>query len=130
MKSWCTSGTYCHDRTPPKKPLQDTTDEVLSKEASASNVPEVKDEPQETVTQNQVILLDITPPVIDSELPDATRNLLVALPPDMQLNLEDTPQISPTKDTQVKPCNIRLHRCDIVPAKSTSRTPIEVNVVV
>ena len=59
---------------------------MLSKEASASNVPEVKDKPQETVTQYQVVLPDVTPQVIGSELPDATRNLLVALPPDMQLN--------------------------------------------
>ena len=115
---------------PPEKPLQDTTDELLSKVASADNVPEVKDEPQENVPQNQVELLDVTPPAIDSELPDATRNLLVALPLDMQLDLEDAPQVLSSTEVQVKPCSVKLHRCDIEPAKPPPRIPIEVNVVV
>ena len=115
---------------PPEKPLQDTTDEVLSKEASADNVTEVKDEPHENVSQPQVELPDVTPPTLDSELLDATRNLLVALPPDMQLNLEDVPQIPTNTEVQVKPCSVKLHRCDIVSAKPVPRVPIEVNVVV
>ena len=36
---------------PQAKPLQDTTDETLSKEASADNIPDVKDEPAETTGQ-------------------------------------------------------------------------------
>ena len=115
---------------PPEKPLQDTTDEVLSKEASVENTREVKDEPQENVHQTQVELPDVTPPAIDSELPDATRNLIVALPSDMQLNLEDVPQISTNTKIQVKPCSVNLHRCDIEPVKPLPRVPIEVNVVV
>ena len=115
---------------PSEKPLQDTTDEVLSKEASVENIGEVKDEPQETVHQTQVELPDVTPPAIDSELPDATRNLIVALSPDMQLNLEDVPQIPTNTKVQVKPCSVNLHRCDIEPAKPLPRVPIEVNVVV
>ena len=115
---------------PPEKPLQDTTDEVLSKEASIENTREVKDEPQENVHQTQVELPDVTPPAIDSELPDATRNLIVTLPSDMQLNLEDVPQISTNTKIQVKPCSVNLHRCDIEPVKPLPRVPIEVNVVV
>ena len=115
---------------PSEKPLQDTTDEVLSKEASVDNIGEVKDEPREIVPQTQVELPDVTPPVIDSELPDATRNLIVALPPDMQLNLEDVLQILTNMEVQVKPCSVKLHRCDIEPAKNLPRVPIEVNVVV
>ena len=36
---------------PPDKPLQDTTTETLSKEASADNIPEVKEEPVDTNVQ-------------------------------------------------------------------------------
>ena len=115
---------------PPDKPLQDATEEVLSKEASVDNANEVKDEPQENLLHTQTELPDVTPTTIDSELPDATRNLLVALPPDMQLDLEDTPQVPINTGVQVKPCMIKLHRCDIEPTKSSSRVPIEVNVVV
>ena len=115
---------------PPEKPLQDTTDEVLSKEASVENTREVKDEPQENVHQTQVEIPDVTPPAIDSELPDATRNLIVTLPSDMQLNLEDVPQISTNTKIQVKPCSVNVHRCDIEPVKPLPRVPIEVNVVV
>ena len=115
---------------PTEKPLQDTTDKVLSKDASADNIGEVKDEPQENMPQTQVELPDLTPPAIDPELPDATWNLIVALPPDMQLNLEDVPQIPTNMEAQVKPCSVKLHRCDIEPAKHLPRVPIEVNVVV
>ena len=48
----------------------------------------------------------------------------------MQLDLEDTPQVPINTGVQVKPCMIKLHRCDIEPTKSSSRVPIEVNVVV
>ena len=115
---------------PPEKPLQDNTDDVLSKEASAENIGDVKDERQENLPQTQINLLDVTPPVIQQELPDATRNLIVELPPDMQLNLEDVPQIPTSMEAQVKPCSIKLHRCDIEPAKPLPRVPLEVNVVV
>ena len=62
---------------PTDKPLQDTTEEVLSKEANVKNTIEVKDEPQENMQQTQIELLDVTPPVAHSELPDATCNLIV-----------------------------------------------------
>ena len=48
----------------------------------------------------------------------------------MQLDLEEVPHILPSTDVQVKPCSVKLHRCDIEPAKPPPRTPIEVNVVV
>ena len=111
---------------PPEKPLQDTTDEVLSREASVDNIGDVKDEPQETPTD----LPDVTTTAADAELPDATRNLIVELPPDMQLNLEDVPQIPTGTEVQVKHCSIKLRRCDIAPVKPMPGVPLEVNVVV
>ena len=36
---------------PPDKPLQDTTTETLSKEASVGNIPEIKDEPVDSNMQ-------------------------------------------------------------------------------
>ena len=111
---------------PPEQPLQDTTDEVLNKEASADNISEVKSEPQENIPD----LPDVTPTVPNPELPDATQNLIVALPLDMQLNLEDTPQAPTSTDQQVKPCSIILQRCDIESAKRLPTVPLEVNVVV
>ena len=54
------------------------------------------------------------------DLPDATRNLIVALPPDMQLTLDNEP---PTQQ-------VKLSRCDIVVSRPTPPIPIEVNVVV
>ena len=54
----------------------------------------------------------------------------MALPPDMQLNLEEVTQIPTNTEVQVKPCSVKLHRCDIEPAKPLPRVPIEVNVVV
>ena len=115
---------------PTDKPLQDTTEEVLSKEANVKNTIEVKDEPQENMQQTQIELLDVTPPVAHSELPDATRNLIVSLPSDMQLNLEDVPQISMSTKLLVKPCSVNLHRCDIEPVQLLPRVPVEANVVV
>ena len=116
--------------SPPEKPLQDTTDEVLSKEANADNSMEVKDEPQENLSQTQTELPDVTPPVENPKLRDATQNLIVELPPEMQLNLEDVPQIPNNMEAQTKPCSIKLHRCDIEPSKPLPRVPLEVNVVV
>ena len=115
---------------PPEKPLQDTTDNVLSKEASIDNIGDVKDEPQENVPQTQTDLPDVTTTAADVELPDATQNLIVELPPDMQLHLEDVPQVPTGIEVQVKPCSIKLHRCDIEPVKPLPRVPFEVNVVV
>ena len=76
---------------PPDKPLQDTTVETLSKEASADNIPEVKDEPMDTNVQTVTELPDVTTQTQNVELPDTTTNLIVALPPDMQLNLDQEP---------------------------------------
>ena len=77
---------------PPDKPLQDTTTETLSKEASADNIPEVKDEPVDTNVQTITELQEVTYQPQSVELPDATTNLIVALPPDMQLNFDNEPQ--------------------------------------
>ena len=119
---------------PPGKPLTDSTTETLDKESSASNIPEVKDEPTELNVQQPPGLQDVTPVTQEEELPDATTNLLVALPPDMQLNLDNEPHPSTSKQGQeTTPCIVKLYRCDIVTPdtkpKSVS-TPIEVNVVV
>ena len=60
---------------PPDKPLQDTTTETLSKEVSADNIPEVKDEPVDTNVQAITKLQDITPQTPSVELPDTTKKL-------------------------------------------------------
>ena len=103
---------------PPEKPLQETTTEVdlLSKESSVDNIPEVKVEPPETVTQKTHNLPDVTSQPQDVELPDTTTNLIVALPPDMQLNLDYVPQPW-TSVPQTTPCSVKLYRCDIVPTE-------------
>ena len=75
---------------PPNKTLQDKTDEILSKEASRDNIAEVKDEPVSAK------LMDVTSTPSSGEPLDATRNLIVALPPDMQLNLDTDTQTPPT----------------------------------
>ena len=77
----------------------------------------------------QDVLLDITTQPQDVELPDTATNLIVALPPDMQLNLDDVPQPM-TPVTDVTPCIVKLYRCDIMPTNPTPRAPIKVNVVV
>ena len=119
---------------PPDKPLQDTTTETLSKEASADNILEVKDEPVDTNVQTVTDLQDITSQTQSAELPDTTRNLIVALPPDMQLNLDNEPQFQTgVQETETRPCSVKLYRCDIVvpePKPKSANTPIEVNVVV
>ena len=61
---------------PPDKPLQDTTEETLSKEVSASNIPEIKEEPVDPNVQVATELPDVTQSVSE-DLLDATRNLLV-----------------------------------------------------
>ena len=45
---------------PPDKPLQDTTEETLSKEASASNIQEIKEEPIDPNVQVATELPDVT----------------------------------------------------------------------
>ena len=93
---------------PLAKPLQDTTDETLSKEASIDNVQEVKEEPVESTDQTTTELQDITNQPYISELPDATTNLIVALPPDMQLNLNTDPHTSETvHESETKPCSVK-----------------------
>ena len=113
---------------PPNKTLQDKTDEILSKEASIDNIAEVKEEP---VSAN---LTDVTSTPSSGELLDATRNLLVALPPDMQLNLDTDTQTPPkVPNPKITPCSVKLTRCDIsttTPTLDRTESHIEVNVVV
>ena len=113
---------------PPNKTLQDRMDEILSKEASVDNIAEVKEEP---VTAE---LMDVTSTPSNGEPPDATRNLIVALPPDMELNLDiDTPTPSTAPNPKVTPCCVKLTRCDIsttTPTIERTESHIEVNVVV
>ena len=112
---------------PPNKMLQDRTDEILSKEASVDNIAEVKEE--------QVPgLMEVTSTLSSGELPDATRNQIVALPPDMELNLDiETPAPSAVPNLKVTPCCVKLTRCDIsttTPSIESTDSHIEVNVVV
>ena len=113
---------------PPNKMLQDRTDEILSKEASVDNIAEVK---EEHVTAE---LMDVTSTPSSGEPLDATRNLIVALPPDMELNLDiDTPTPSTVPNPKVTPCCVKLTRCDIsttTPTIESTGSHIEVNVVV
>ena len=113
---------------PPNKTLQDRMNEILSKEASVDNIAEVKEEP---VTAE---LMDVTSTPSSGEPPDATRNLIVALPPDMQLNLDtDTQTPSTVPNPKVTPCCVKLTRCDIsttTPTIERTESHIEVNVVV
>ena len=119
---------------PLDKPLQDTTTETLSKEASADNILEIKEEPVDTNVQVLTELQDITAQTPSEDLPNATTNLIVALPPDMQLNLDNKPQHQKAVEEAVtRPCSVKLFRCDIVvpkPLPKVVNTPIEVNVVV
>ena len=113
---------------PPNKTLQDRTDEILSKEASADNIAEIKEEP---VTAE---LPDVTGTSTSGEPLDATRNLIVALPPDMELNLDIGTPTSPTEpNLKVTPCCVKLTRCDTSTITSTierTESHVEVNVVV
>ena len=111
---------------PPDKPLQDTTEETLSREASASNKSEIKEEPVDPNAHEAAELLDVT-----QNLPDATRNLIVTLPPDMQLSLDSEPATEHAiQEAAIIPCSVKLTRCDIVVSRPNPPTPIEVNVVV
>ena len=67
----------------------------------------------------------------NEDLPDATTNLIVALPPDMQLSLyNDPPDQQAVQEIVTRPCSVKLSRCDIVVSRPIPSTPIEVNVVV
>ena len=110
---------------PPNKPLQDTTDEVLDRESNENNINPEPVELVNPVGEPNMELQDATP--TEQELPDATRNLLVQLPDDMQLDIPDTPH--PTQEG-IKPCSINLQRCDIVPCCVSTAASIEVNVIV
>ena len=115
---------------PPDKPLQDTTDETLSREARASNTSEIKEEPVDPSVHVATELLDVTQSPSE-DLPDATTNLIVALPPDMQLTLDhDPPMPQAASEIMTRPCSVRLSVCDIVVSRTITPTPIEVNVVV
>ena len=113
---------------PPNKTLQDRTDEILSKEASADNIAEIKEEP--VIAE----LPDVTGTSTSGEPLDATRNLIVALPPDMELNLDIGTLTSPTEpNPKVTPCCVKLTRCDTSTITSTierTESHVEVNVVV
>ena len=114
----------------PDKPLQDTTEETLSKEASASNILEIKEEAMDPNVQVTTELPDVTQGPSE-DLPDATTNLIVALPPDMQLTLNSDPQgQQAVQEIVTRPCSVKLSRCDIVVSRPTPPTSIEVNVVV
>ena len=115
---------------PPDKPLQDTTEETLSKEVSASNILEIKEEPKDPNVQVTTELPDVTQGPSE-DLLDVTINLIVALQPDMQLTLDnDPPAQQAVQEIVTRPCSVKLSRCDIVVSRPTSPTPIEVNVVV
>ena len=108
---------------PPNKALEDRTEEILSKESSVDNTADVKEEPVPDE------LMDATSAPNSGELPDATRNLIVALPPDMELNLDiETPIPTTTPNPNVTPCCVKLTRCDATTSKTVPH--IEVNVLV
>ena len=92
---------------PPDKPLQDTTEETLSKEASASNIPEIKEEHIDPNVQVATELPDVTQGPSE-DLPDATTNLIVTLPPDMQLTLDnDPPAQQAVQEIVTRPCSVK-----------------------
>ena len=107
---------------PPDKPLQDTTTGILSKGASADNILEIKEEPIDTNVQVLTELQDVTAQTPSEDLPDATTNLIVALPPDLQLNLDNKPQHqTAVQEAETRPCSVKLFRCNIV----VHKTPAE-----
>ena len=115
---------------PPDKPLQDATEETLGREASVSNKSEIKEEPVDPSIHEVAELLDVTQNP-SADLPDATRNLIVALPPDMQLSLDSEPTTEHAiQEAVTTPCSVRLSRCDIVVSRPHPPNPIELNVVV
>ena len=108
---------------PPDKPLQDTTEETLSKEASASNIPEIKEEPIDPNVQVTTKIPDVTKGPSE-DLPDAITNLIVALPPDMQLTLDnDSPAQQAVQEIVTRPCSVKLSRCDIVVSRPIPQPP-------
>ena len=108
---------------PPDKPLQDATEETLSREASASNKLEIKEEPVDPNVHEAAELLEVMQNP-SADLPDATRNLIVALPSDMQLSLDSE---STTKhaiqEAATRPCSVKLSRCDIVVSRPPPPNP-------
>ena len=114
----------------PDKPLQDTTEETLIREASASNMSEIKEEPVDPSGHIATELPDITQNPSE-DLPDATRNLIIALLPDKQLTLDSEPPTQHAiQEAVTGSCSVKLSRCDIVVSRPPPSTPIEVNVVV
>ena len=108
---------------PPDKPLQDATEETLSREASASNKSEIKEEPVDPNVHVTAELLDVTQNP-SADLPDATRNLIVALPPDMQLSLDSEPPTEHAiQEAVTRPCSVKLSRCDIVVSRPPPQPP-------
>ena len=108
---------------PPDKPLQDTTEETLSREASASNISEIKEEPVDPNVYVATELPDVTQRPSE-DLPDATTNLIVALPPDMQLTLDNEPPTQQAvQEKLTRPCSVKLSRCDIVVSRPTPQPP-------
>ena len=94
---------------PPDKLLQDTTTETLSKEASTGSIPEIKEEPVDTNVQVLTELQDVTAQTPNEHLPDATTNSIVALPPDMQLSLDNEPLHQTTiQEVVTRPCSVKL----------------------
>ena len=77
-------------------------------------------------------LPDVTGTSTGGEPLDATRNLLVALPPDMELNLDiGTPTFPTEPNPKVTPCCVKLTRCDtIIPTTERTESHVEVNVIV
>ena len=68
-------------------------------------------------------LLDVTQGPSE-DLPDATTNLIVALPPDMQLTLDNDPPAQQAVQKRVtRPCSVKLSRCDIVVSRPTPPPP-------
>ena len=93
---------------PPDKPLQDTMEETLSREVSASNISEIKEEPVDPNVHVATELPDITQSPSE-DLQDATRNLIVALPPDMQLTLDNEPPTQQVvQEIVTRPCSVKL----------------------
>ena len=97
---------------------------------SVSNIPEIKEEPidpsVQVATELQYVMQGPS-----KDLLDATTNLIVALPPDMQLSLDnDPPDQQAVQEIVTRPCSVKLSRCDIVVSRPIPPTPIEVNVVV
>ena len=119
---------------PPDKPLQDKTDETLSKESIVDNIANVKEETVDNITQLSVELSDVTSHPPSGEPLDTTSNLIVALPPEMQLNLDTDIQTPPTVPKwNITPCSVKLTRCDTpttTPTPERSWSHIEVNMVV